>query len=422
MTLAAPNSNVDAVMPVPSPDTAMSGAAQATNRRHVLFIHQSAELYGSDKVLLYLVTELLNRELVWPIVVLPEKGDLLDALLAAGVETHVAEIAKVKRSVFTPLGLIGLVRKISSAIDAYDSIAGGRKIALVHSNTLAVLAGAAWAWRRGVKHLWHVHEIILTPRLVSKAFPLLVKLASDKVMSNSTLTEQWLLSHQPALKKSSVVVFNGLPEQGAADASAVAEFRAMTGAKAQDLLVVLAGRLNHWKGQSLLIEAAARLKTQGKLGGLHLAIVGDVAPGQDAIRTALVEQVAQAGLASDVSFIPFVRDIRPVWQAAAIAVVPSTEPEPFGMVAIEAMAAGVPVVAAGHGGLLDIVEHERSGLLVTPRDSAALADALLRLAADPQLRAQLGAQGQRRQRELFSLSSQVDFTERVYRELLAVQA
>lgn len=379
-------------------------------------------MYGSDKVLLYLVTELLKRDLIWPIVILPEKGPLWDELKQVGVETHVAEIAKVKRSIFTPFGIVALLRKVFSALAQYDAIAAGRKISLVHSNTLAVLAGAAWAWRRRVKHLWHVHELILSPKLVSKGFPWLVKLASDKVMSNSTLTQQWLLSNQPQLEDRAVVVFNGLPAQAPVDAAAALDFRATTGARAQDVLVVLAGRLNHWKGQDLLIDAAARLKRQGRLAGLHLAIVGDTAPGQDAIREALLRQVFEAGLNDDVSFISFVADIRPVWQAADIAVVPSTEPEPFGMVAIEAMAAGVPVVAAAHGGLLDIVENEVSGLLVPPRNADALAEALLRLAGDAQLRQRLGSNGRQRQRDLFSLESQVDRTEKVYRELLLPSA
>ncbi|MCE4557826.1 glycosyltransferase family 4 protein [Roseateles cellulosilyticus] len=386
-------------------------------RRNVLFVHQAAEMYGSDKVLLYLVKGLLSRGRFWPIVVLPEHGPLFAALREAGVEVHVAAIAKVKRAVFTPLGLLGLLGQMLAAVRDYDRVVAGREVAVVHSNTLAVLGGAAWAWRRRVKHLWHVHEIILSPRLVSRAFPWLVRVGSDKVVSNSTLTERWLLSHQPRLKDRSVVIFNGLPSEQDATAEAAQQFRGRTGAKAGQLLVVLAGRLNHWKGQGLLIEAALRLKARGQLSALHIAIVGDTAPGQEALRTVLLDQVATAGLADAVTFVPFVDDIRPVWGAADIAVVPSIEPEPFGMVAIEAMAGKAPVIAAAHGGLLDIVEHEVNGLLVTPRDADALADALHRLAHDAALRERLAAEGKRSQLQRFSAESQVDSFERVYDDL-----
>lgn len=387
---------------------------RGAERRNVLFVHQAAEMYGSDKVLLYLVTRLLGRGRFWPIVVVPDDGPLVQALRAAGVEVHVAEIAKVRRSVFSPLGMLRLLSQLRRAVRDYDRLLAGRRIEVVHSNTLAVLGGAAWALRRRVPHLWHVHEIILSPKFVSKAFPWLMKVAADKVVSNSTLTERWLLSHQPSLKARSSVVFNGLPPQEDVSDEAVAAFRCHLNLKAEHQLVVLAGRLNHWKGQGLLIDAAARLGARGQLSTLRFAIVGDTVPGQEAIRSALMQKVAQAGLDQHFSFVPFVDDIRPVWRAAAIAVVPSIEPEPFGMVAIEAMAACTPVVAAGHGGLLDIVENESSGLLFTPRDAEALADSLHRLVSDPPLRARLGTAGRVRQERSFSVESQVESFEQIY--------
>lgn len=384
----------------------------------VLFVHQAAEMYGSDKVLLYIVQGLRARGRIWPVVVLPETGPLLHQLQAAGVETHVSEVAKVSRAAFTPMGLPRLVARMWRAVALYDAILAGRPVGVVHSNTLAVLAGAAWAFRRRVQHVWHVHEIILMPRVVSWAFPRLVRWFSDRVVSNSTLTAQWLLGHQPALAGRSLVVFNGLPGQEPASGAAVTAFRARVGVADGALMLVLAGRLNHWKGQGLLIEAAALLHAQGRLGASRFAIVGDAAPGQGHWRETLQAQVAAAGLTAHFHFESFVDDIRCVWQAADIAVVPSTEPEPFGMVAIEAMAAGVPVVAAGHGGLLDIVEHERSGLLFQPRDAAALAQSLGALMEDAGLRQRLGKAGRVRQQALFSADSQVQALEHLYLDML----
>ena len=387
---------------------------------NVLFIHQAAEMYGSDKVLLYLALALKQRGTFWPIVVLPQNGPLFDALAKAGVEVHVSEVAKISRSVLSISGMGRLAGMVWRSARDIDRIVGERRIALVHSNTLAVFAGAAWAWRRAVPHVWHVHEIILSPRLISRAFPLLVRAFSDRVMSNSTLTEKWLLSEQPRLAARSVVVFNGLPPGQPPSAEAIAAIRARIGAAPDDIVVTLAGRLNSWKGQALLIEAAALLQARGKLTHVRFAIVGDVVPGREWLREQLVAQVASAGLASRFCFVPFVDDIAPVWSASQIAVVPSTEPEPFGLVAIEAMAASLPVVAAAHGGLLDIVQHERTGLLFEPRSAGALANALERLIADAALRTALGAAGAVRQREVFSFDSQVEKTEQVYREMLHV--
>jgi glycosyltransferase involved in cell wall biosynthesis len=128
--------------------------------------------------------------------------------------------------------------------------------------------------------------------------------------------------------------------------------------------------------------------------------------------------VHERGLTSFVHFVPFVSDIYNVWRASDIAVVPSTEPEPFGMVAIEAMACGLPVVAAAHGGLLDIVLDGQTGLLFEPRDASALAEQLFCLACDPQLRLQLGQAGAMRQLSVFSLHTQVEQTRAICRDLI----
>lgn len=87
------------------------------------------------------------------------------------------------------------------------------------------------------------------------------------------------------------------------------------------------------------------------------------------------------------------------WARASIGVVPSVWEEPFGLVALEAMLAGRPVVASDAGGLKDVVEHEVTGLLVPPRDPAALAAALDELLDDPQRRARMGRAGRDRARD-----------------------
>ncbi len=383
----------------------------------VLFVHQSAEMYGSDKVLLLVAQGLRTGGQFHPVVVLPEAGPLHVALMASGVEVHVGVVAKISRSVVTPAGLFRLFKQTFQAIRSLDRIVDGREIAVVHSNTLAVLSGAVWAFFRRKKHLWHVHEIILSPKLVSKAFPYLVSKLSDRVMSNSILTERWLLSEQPTLKPRSIVVFNGLPSVKRPSDIEIEIFRTSVGAAAGELVITLAGRINRWKGQALLIEAAAELKRRNRADLLRIVIVGGAAPGLEDLPAQLKEQADSAGLEKQCHFVSFVDDIWPVWFGTDIAVVPSTEPEPFGMVAIEAMAAGVPVIAAAHGGLLDIVLPDETGILFTPRDAIALADAIDKLVSDKALRKSLGDSGIKRQRELFSVESQVEQTEKIYTEM-----
>ncbi len=105
------------------------------------------------------------------------------------------------------------------------------------------------------------------------------------------------------------------------------------------------------------------------------------------------------------------------FQRCRAAVVPSVWPEPFGIVVLEAMAAGRPVIASRIGGLTDLVVDGETGYLVPPGDVAALGNAITRLARDSQLCAQLGAAGERRL-EQFRARSVVPRVEAVYRELV----
>jgi glycosyltransferase involved in cell wall biosynthesis len=384
----------------------------------VLFIHQSSEMYGSDKVLLYLAQGLRMGGQFHPVVVLPETGALHVALLTSGIEVHIGEVAKISRAVLTPLGLVRLAWQTFKAIRSLDRVMNGRPVSVVHSNTLAVLSGAVWAFLRKKTHLWHVHEIILSPKIASKAFPYLVNRLSARVMSNSTLTEHWLLSEQPTLASRSVVVFNGLPLVPRPSELEIMAFRKSIGALSGDVVVTMAGRINLWKGQELLLEAAAELNRSNRAGLLRFVIVGGTAPGLENLLEKLKTQALSAGIADRCSFVPFVDDIWPVWFGTDIAIVPSTEPEPFGMVAIESMTAGIPVIAAGHGGLLDIIVHEETGILFTPCDASGLANAIARLASDKSLRKKLGGAGAKRQRDLFSVDSQVEQTIKVYKDMM----
>ncbi|MEY4562525.1 MAG: hypothetical protein RLZZ618_1802 [Pseudomonadota bacterium] len=384
----------------------------------VLFVHQSSELYGSDRVLLMLVIALKARGGFHPVVVLPDTGPLHDELTRAGIETHVGSIAKISRAMFSVGGLLRLLRAVTQGLRDLDRIAAGRAIAVVHSNTVAVLTGAIWAWRRKVPHVWHVHEIILSPRLVSKALPRLVAALSDGVIANSRQTEAWLLQEVPSLRETCRVMFNGLPPVVTPAADAVQRFRSRVGAAEGEVVITLVGRINRWKGQEVFVEAAGLLKASGRLGSAKLAIVGSPAPGLESLVPELQSRIDALGLREQMSFVSFDADIWPVWFGSDVAVVPSTEPEPFGMVAIEAMAAGLPVVAAGHGGLLDIVVPEATGLLVAPRDAEALAAALWRLLQDAPLRRRWGQAGLQRQAQQFSLEAQVELTAAMYRDLM----
>ncbi len=378
-------------------------------------MHQSAELYGSDKVILQLVSR-LDRRVFKPIILLPESGPLEKELDKVGVEYYVVPTVKVSRSTFTIKGLLKLPLGIIHSIRSIDALLEDRKVDVVHSNTLAVLSGAFWAKLRRVPHVWHVHEIIERPSIVRRAYALLLHLFADKVMCNSHATAEHLYKDKLSLRSKSVVVWNGLEVPDEISITRKENLRKELGLNAGDVLVTLVGRINRWKGQRLLVAAAGELVNAGYKNVKYL-IVGGPPPGNSRYLEELEQDISNSPAGLDVSIIPFTNDILPIWTATDIAVVPSTEPEPFGMVALEAMAARKSVVASSFGGVVEIVVDGVTGFLFEPGNAIALAEKLEILIKSECGRIEMGEAGYARLQELFSINNYVMLIENIYHEL-----
>jgi glycosyltransferase involved in cell wall biosynthesis len=149
--------------------------------------------------------------------------------------------------------------------------------------------------------------------------------------------------------------------------------------------IVCIGRLRSEKGHAHLLRAFAAVR--GSRPDVSLDLLGD---GPE--RASLVRVADELGLGESVVFHGDVPDVWPVLASATIAVQPSLV-EQFGIGALEAMAAGVPIVASRTGGLGPLVEESAAGVLVPPGDAGALATAIISLLADPSARNLLGRAG-----------------------------
>jgi glycosyltransferase involved in cell wall biosynthesis len=163
----------------------------------------------------------------------------------------------------------------------------------------------------------------------------------------------------------------------------------------QDAPVVgIVGRLQAWKGQDRLLRAQALLRERGQ--NMHLVIVGGDSYGlSPAYAASLPRLIAQLGLQGSVTLAGEVADAMPFVEQMDV-LVNASDPEPFGIVLLEAMAAGVPVVAVDAGGPPDIVEQGSTGVLARSGEPADLADALEPLLASRELRRRLGEAGRER--------------------------
>ena len=175
--------------------------------------------------------------------------------------------------------------------------------------------------------------------------------------------------------------------------------------------LAVVGRLIPIKGHDVLLRALARVREQ--LPEVTLEIAGD-GPLEPELRAT----VSRLGLGERVSFLGRVAPPGPVFERAEVVVVPSFG-EGFGMVALEAMERGRPVVASDVGGLPEIVADGRTGLLVPPGDPEAFAAAIVELAGDPARAADMGAAGRTRALAEFSQERCTDRIEAIYGAALA---
>jgi glycosyltransferase involved in cell wall biosynthesis len=159
----------------------------------------------------------------------------------------------------------------------------------------------------------------------------------------------------------------------------------------------MVGRITPWKGQHVFIEAFARAFADGDERGLIVgdALFADSGGPEAAYAAGLRHQAEHLGVADRLTFTGFVDDVPSLLATVDLVVHASVEPEPFGLVVIEAMAAGRALIASAAGGPLEIVDDGVDGVLVAPGDVAALADAMRALADDPDRRAALGAAARR---------------------------
>jgi glycosyltransferase involved in cell wall biosynthesis len=178
--------------------------------------------------------------------------------------------------------------------------------------------------------------------------------------------------------------------------------------------LAVVGRLVPIKGHEVLFRAVASIRDE--LPELIVEVAGD-GPLDAELRGA----ASSLGLDDVVSFSGRVAPATPVLERAEIVVVPS-HGEGFGMVALEAMERGRPVIASAVGGLPEIVEDGRTGLLVPPGDADALAGAILELAADRSRAAAMGAAGRARALAEFSQERCTDRIEALYRGSLTAAA
>ncbi len=373
-----------------------------TDAPAVLFVSHSAQLYGAERSLLALAAALRDRGAFRPFVLVPRRGPLLDALAARDVPAKLVHyhhwIGRRHRALRAPTSM---ALNLAAAAKLRPETVG--KPDLIYTNTVATPFGALLARRWAVPHVWHLRELVAqdTFDFGERRSAKLIARAARVLCNSRAVRDRFARSIDP---KRMTVVYNGFEFEEPRAASAPADGQ---------VRLVIAGALHEGKGHADALAALAQLAAAGV--DARLDVLGD---GPEAERVRLRALARDLGVADAVCWHGFVDDPA-AHLARATAVLACSPNEAFGRVAVEAMAAGAPVVAAAAAGLCEVVEDGVTGLLYPPGDADALASAVRKLIDDVALRDRLAAAGSASVRARFSLEAHVGAIEDILSSTLA---
>ena len=382
--------------------------------KNILFIHQSADLYGSDKTLLYLLESI--KDVANVIVVVPEEGPLTEEFKKLNIEVFIIPVIKVSRQLFTNFNVFKLPFQIYKAVSILRKKLGNRKIDLIHSNTIAVFLGAFYSKIYNIKHIWHVHEIIQHPKMVAKAYPFLVDWFSDCVVFNSVASTEHLYKNKPKLKEKSTIIYNGLDRNvpiSSKEEQMLLRNSLFKSIDKSSIVIGLVGRINRHKGQQLLLSVFNELKKNPE-NNIYLLFVGSTIKSQLFLLEELKDEIKNKNLENFVTIVDFQKEIWKFYDCIDIVLVPTTDIESFGLVAIEGMLSKKPVIASNHGGLKEIVIHNKTGLLFEPNNASDLKKSIESLLINQNLIELYGKEGEKRAKFDFSLEKYVNNFKALY--------
>jgi glycosyltransferase involved in cell wall biosynthesis len=383
-----------------------------------LYVNHTAEVSGAERSLLGLLGALpatVRAQVATP------RGPLQSAVEQLGIETiTITGTAGSLRlhPVHTPVA-VGQIARTAAQV---NRAARRHQAEILHANSIraGIVLGLARAPRAAT--IVHVRDC-LPPGPLTSATLRLIAATATTVVANSAYTARWLRATAPRARVEVVHNAVDLTRFDPARIDRAGARARLQGIGERSVLLGVVAQLSPWKGQDTAIEALRLLVAQGV--DAHLLLIGSakfVAAAtrfdNEAYVARLRALVGEAGLDGRVSWLGEREDVPELMRALDVLLMPSWE-EPFGRSLIEAMALGVPVAATNIGGPPEIIEDGREGYLLAPRDPAAWARAIARIAESPALASEMGNAGRLRVEQSFTVEGHVAAMLGVYERALA---
>lgn len=387
----------------------------------VLFISHDGGLGGAQRTLLTLLSA-IDRRICSPLLVIPYEGLMSRAGADLGIPVFVERLVHWVPGADVSRGrrfrhLYRFLRTLRARSRAIERLIAEHGVDLVYTNTVTCVEGAIAARRTRKPHVWHIHEHILRNSELEPLLPYrLYSMAVDFLSQAIIFCSRTLARGYPELSGKAFIVYNGLRfppvgDRSAARAEVTNRFDIDAGAK----LVAVVGRLQPRKDHLTFMDAAKQVTRR-----IEDAVFLIVGSGFESYTNLIRQRVSDLQLDSRVRLLGWQDDIYHLLAAVDVLVI-SSEQEPFGLTAIEALAMETPVVATRCGGPEEVLEDGVTGFLVPVKDARAMADAIVRLLLDPKLASRLGISGRKHVFEQFGVDRYVQCIQRVIQGMVPLQ-
>lgn len=315
-----------------------------------LCVHQGHELYGSDRVFIQSVKAIREE---WPdsyiTVHLSQEGLIVDKISSYASQIIFGNLSILRKGNITLNFVIRLIKNI------YINHKRSRQYDFVYINTGVIACYNFISLFIKNKFILHLHEIPIGT--VKLYFTFICKYTKALIITNSRATNSY---------SNGIIIYNGIPP--------VNYLKERT-PSSSSLKLLLIGRLNSWKGHKIALQAIRVLKDRN-ISDIKLNMVGSYYSNNSHYLDDIKKMIIELNLENQIEIHNFIIDPSEYYKNADCVLVPSIHPEPFGLVATEAMNWSLPVIASNHGGLTEIVDHNKTGILVKPSDAESLAHAI----------------------------------------------
>ncbi len=379
------------------------------NQKKILFLDHAAALGGAEKSLLLLLSHMDRSK--WTPVLGCRNGDLMANAADLGIEIRQFDFHRLRQN----SNAVSAWRETARRIAEYCQEA---QVAVLHANTVrAALYGAGAASQSGIPFIWHMRDFWLTEKrpnilLLDRLAKRWIGRFAARIIANSKA-----VAYKMPFPKKTTVVYNGIDLQAFSPELNIRPFAVNSILPGHFPVIGMVGRLRPWKGHHSFLSAAARISS-GNPEARFIIVGGSPLEEATGYAQDLRQYADEIGLAGRVSFTGHLEDVRPALAAMDI-FVHAGDPEPFGLVNIEAMAMAKPVVAFAHGALPEIVVDSRTGCLVRPYDISGLADTIDQLLQDPERMRILGRAARKRVEDVFDIKDTTASIENVWDQVAA---